>query len=162
MRYASSPKMNYPSGSLKARGSATTVALRVLMDQAQKLEIGQRIRALREDSAETNRSIADYCGVSVEAVRNWIAGKGIAYDNGEKVAKLFEVEFNWLWRGQGEPRARPATPDVLGTLTRSDSELLRDVASQVGQLASQVASTEAEVRELLRRIPKPSEGSGES
>lgn len=157
MRYCSLPKMNYQTTSLRPRGSASTVALRVLMEQAQKIEIGQRIRGLREDSAETNRSIADYCDVSVEAVRNWIAGKGIAYDNGEKVAEMFGVNFNWLWRGKGPPRGQEETPDVLGELSPSSESAAADdeIRTKLDELLSgqaELLSAVSEVRSEQERL----------
>lgn len=152
--------MNYQATSLRTRGSASTVALHLLMEQAQKLEIGQRIRALREDSAETNRSIADYCDVSVEAVRNWIAGKGIAYDNGEKVAEMFSVRFDWLWRGKGEQHEAAATPDLMGEFS-PDADLLRAVAAQVAVVVAAVERIEAQLQGPTRTILKRGGASGE-
>lgn len=115
---AATRKRNYRTASLRTRGSIHTVRLQALMDAAQKAEIGERIKQLRNASRETanretNRSIADYCGVSVEAVRNWIAGKGITYDNATKVAELFQVDRDWLWRG----RKKGETPDLLDALS---------------------------------------------
>lgn len=120
----------FPNG-----GSVNT--LRFLVDAQQKIEIGLRIKQLRDGSAETSRSIADYCEVSVEAVRNWIAGKGIAYDNAKKVAKLFEVDEGWLWRGE--------SPDVVGALTggadaKLDEILVRLAAIEAALLSGDVSS----------------------
>lgn len=138
--------MNYQAPSLRPRRSVSTVALRYLMEQQQKIEIGQRIRERRENSAETNRSIADYCDVSVEAVRNWIAGKGIAYDNAEKVAKLFGVDFDWLWRGE----EKGSTPDVMGTLSPNGSKQLDRIERLVGDLSQAVAELGADVGKLQK------------
>lgn len=102
------------------------------MNQQQRTEIGERIRALRIDSAETNRTIADYVGVSVDAVKGWLAGGGISYDNAEKVAELFKVDVDWLWRGD-----RPAaTPDPF-----------RD------RYAEQLDEINRKLDEILRRLP---------
>jgi transcriptional regulator with XRE-family HTH domain len=87
------------------------------LEQQQKIEIGQRVKWLRDNSAETSRSIARYVDVSVEAVRNWIAGKGISWESAEKVAQLYEIDVDWVWRGQGKsPQGYPVpekgpTPD---------------------------------------------------
>lgn len=70
-----------------------------LMEQRQKQEIGERIKELRENSAETNRSIADYCDVGERSVAAWVAGEGIAYENAQKVAELFKVDVDYIWRG---------------------------------------------------------------
>lgn len=77
--------------------------LRVLMEKQQRIEIGERLRALRESSPHTNRSIADEVGVGERAVANWISGStGMTYKNAAKVARLFDVDVVWLWSGQGE------------------------------------------------------------
>lgn len=153
MGYASIPKMNCPIPSLRARGSASTVALRALMEQQQKIEIGQRIRELRENSAETNRSIADYCKVSVEAVRNWIAGKGISYDNGEKVAKLFDVDFNWLWRGE----SKGETPDVLRSLSGNSADELARLSDAVEELRVELAAARNELLAEIAQVRRAQE-----
>lgn len=90
--------------------ASSTASLEWLMEQKQKAEIGQRIKDLRDNSAETTRSIGDYCGVGERSVAAWIAGKGIAYDNAQKVAELFGVDVDWLWRGE----AQSSTGPVLG------------------------------------------------
>lgn len=102
------------------------------MNQQQRTEIGERIRALRINSAETNRTIADYVGVSVDAVKGWLAGGGISYDNAEKVAELFKVDVDWLWRGDR------ATPDPFR-----------------GPHAEQLDRIEEKLDELLRRTAPP-------
>lgn len=163
---ASSRKRSYPLPSLRTRGSIHTVRLQALMDAAQKAEIGERIRDLRNASRETgnretNRSIADYCGVSVEAVRNWIAGKGITYDNATKVAELFQVDRDWLWRG----REKGETPDLMGALSAgSESELGRQIAelqSETTELRSELSEVRSDLQDvlsLLRRGTRGQEG----
>lgn len=91
------------------------------MNQQQKTEIGERIRALRINSAETNRSIADYVGVTVDAVKGWLAGNGISYDSAEKVAELFKVDVDWLWRGD-----RASTPDLMQSLGNPQTQAQLD------------------------------------
>lgn len=124
------PQTHYPPAAYPKSRSGRTLAL--LMNQQQKLEIGQRIKQLRDDSAETNRSIAAYTGKSTEAVRNWIQGKGILYDNAEKVAELFEVDIDWLWRG----REKEDTPDPFGgaVLSAEDVERLKRIEEKLDRL----------------------------
>lgn len=64
------------------------------MDHQQKIEIGERIKALREASPHTNASIADHVGVGERSVANWMSGDtGIQWENAKKVAELFDVDF---------------------------------------------------------------------
>lgn len=115
MRQSRPLKQHYPLASFPNSGSNRTLAL--LLDKQQKIEIGQRIKWLRDNSAETSRTIAGHCDVSVEAVRNWLAGKGIAYDNAVKVADLFEIDVDWIWRGRGRgPDAARGQGPLLNVL----------------------------------------------
>jgi transcriptional regulator with XRE-family HTH domain len=97
----------------------TTKVLRHLMEKQQAVEIGERIRGLRSDSSETNRSIADHCEVGERTVAGWIAGDGISYKNAKKVAALFDVDIDWLWRG----REKPTTGSPLDALSAPTSDL---------------------------------------
>ena len=127
----------------------TQKVLRHLMEQQQALEIGERIRQLREDSAETNRSIADYCDVGERSVAAWVAGEGIAYKNAKKVAELFEVSIDWIWRGR-EPRKEGSPLDAL-----SEPASTADLAEQVRETNSELAEVRGElsaVRTELQRV----------
>lgn len=119
------------TATLKSRPKTQRV-LRHLMDQQQAVEIGERIRSLRENSAETNRSISDYCDVGERSVAAWVAGDGISYKNAKKVAELFEVDIDWLWRGREKPQGSPL--DALsGPASATDLAELRERLDRIEQ-----------------------------
>lgn len=117
----------------------TQRVLRHLMEKQQGLEIGERIRGLREDSEETNRSIADYVGVGERSVAAWVAGDGISYKNAKKVAELFDVSIDWLWRG----REKGDTPDLMGALSPTVS------AEEFADLRERLVWMESALQKLL-------------
>lgn len=138
-----------------------------LMEKQQRIEIGNRIRELRENSAETNRSIAEHCGVGERSVAAWLAGGGIAWENAKKVAELFGVDVGYIWRGRDE------TPDVMGAFG-SETEVLEEVREmrqaledRLVELELTLAATQAELARLAagaqpraksktpRRVTKP-------
>lgn len=133
--------------------TAHSLRLHFVMEKQHRLEIGQRIRELRENSAETNRSIAEAVGVGERSVAAWVAGGGIAYDNAKKVADLFGVDVDYIWRG----RSKGATPDLMGDLSSGD-ELLREVALQMAELAQAIDRIETRLQGLELSPPKPGEG----
>lgn len=168
---ASTPHRIRPGGSLRRTGTPHTLRLQVLMEQQKKAEIGERIRELREASRHTNRSIADELGVSERAVAKWMAGGGIAWDNVVSLAKLFDVEENYIW--SGDPRAE--TPDVMGALSPTGlgelekhvhdlvvavaevhERMDRALANQVEQLArlGEVRHAQEEMLSRLERIER--------
>ena len=111
------------------------------MEEQQRIEIGRRIRDLREASPHTNRSIADHVGVGERSVANWISGKtGITYEHAEKVARLFGVEIAWLWAG----RDRGSTPDVLASLSGAAGERLDQIEHELAALRKDLAWLVAE------------------
>jgi DNA-binding transcriptional regulator YiaG len=147
-RHVNPPKRHYLRGSFQNAGSRTTVAL--LLEQKQKLEIGERIKWLRDNSAEKSRTIARYCDVSDEAVRNWIAGKGIMWENAEKVAAMFGLDVDWVWRGEGKPpegypqEEKPPAPDLMTTLSAADSERIERIEEKLDELLRRTSPPPAE------------------
>lgn len=127
------------------------------MDEQQKAEIGSRLRDLRDNSPETNRSIADYTDVSERTVAAWAgAEQGMTYDHAQKVAKLFGVDIDWLWRGR-EPG--PA-PDPFATESASGSDLARIEKKLDQVLENQGVLLAAVDRE--RGVPASSRSSGKA
>lgn len=97
-------KDRYRPGSLRDTRSARTVLLRMAADQ----ERADRIRALKLDRPDlTWRRIADHVGVSERAASDWQKKGGIEYANAEKLAALFEVDVDYIWRG-----TETNTPDL--------------------------------------------------
>lgn len=96
------------------------------MDQQQKIAISGRLRELRNNSAETNRSIADAAGVGERSVANWMAGDtGIKYEHAKVVADLFGVDVTWLWTGEESTGPTGPTPDPFATQTPTASAVDR-------------------------------------
>lgn len=82
--------------SLRTSGGARTVLLRMAADQ----ERAERIRALKQDRPDlTWRRIADYVGVTERSAADWQRKGGIEYDNAKRLAELFEVDVDYIWRG---------------------------------------------------------------
>lgn len=132
-----STQRNFPNTPLSRERSANTLRLRVLMEQQQRMEIGQRIRGLREASPQTNSSIADYVGVGERSVANWISGStGITYKHAKKVAELFDVDVRWLWDGKerSEPDASTPPNDLLDAL--GDAATAKRIESALEDLAA--------------------------
>jgi transcriptional regulator with XRE-family HTH domain len=133
---------------LSLKRSATTLRLHHLMEEQQRLEIGRRIKTLRDNGPQTNRSIAEFCDVGERSVANWVAGKGIAWDNAKRVAELFDVEVQWVWTGE----ERAPTPDLLDALSPGRAEGQAEILERIAELAASVAELHLEVgtiRELL-------------
>ena len=129
--------------------TASTLRLHHLMEERQRLEIAARVTQLRERSRWTQPDIAEMLGLTLRGYQK-IEEKGTTkYERAEEIARIHGVDPDWVWDGA----ERSATPDVLGALSSTDSELLREVASQVAGLASSTAALESQVQELLLRIP---------
>lgn len=124
---------------LSTERSTTTLRLHHLMEEQQRLEIGERIKELRNASPQTNRSIADYVGVGERAVANWIAGGGIAWDNAKRVADLFAVDVQWLWSGREQgPAPDPFSNPELARLSEAVAELGVELAATKNELLAEI------------------------
>lgn len=130
------------------------------MEKQQRLEIGGRIRELRENSAETNRSIAEFVGVGERSVAAWLAGGGIAWDNAKKVAELFGVDVDYIWRG----KLKSSTPDPFATESTAADDEIHQLRAEIAALRTELRAGLATVREvqasLLRRQEPPESGEG--
>src|SRR5690606_10441034 len=119
------------SNSLSASRNRTTLRLHWLMDQQRVLEISGRLRELKSNSGETNESIADAVGVKERTVAGWRCPtnpKAISYDNAKKVAALFNVSIDWLWRGEEDIRVPADFLDRFAELEREVKRLRKKVA----------------------------------
>jgi transcriptional regulator with XRE-family HTH domain len=127
------------------------------MEQQQRIEIGERIRALREASPHTNASIADAVGVGERAVANWMSGgTGITYKNASKVAELFDVDLTWLWSGEESQPKTGLVPDPFATEpagAKTLDDLSGEVAALRAELLAELAMLNESVEELRRQRP---------
>lgn len=139
------------NASLSKSGSRTTLRLRALMEHQQKIEIGERIRTLREASPHTNASIAEHVGVGERAVANWMSGgTGIQWENAKKVAELFDVDVNWLWTGQ-EHRPGP-TPDPFSPKQIANDDLAQQIELQLREILAGQLELSARVSRVERLL----------
>jgi hypothetical protein len=100
------------SASLRRQHSPRTVLIRMAADQAR----ADRIRALKEEHPElTWARIADDVGVKERSAIEWQSTGGISYDNAIKLARVFDVDTEWLFRGKGE------TPSTASPWTGSST-----------------------------------------
>lgn len=114
--------------------------VRLLMNEEQRLAISERLRELRENSPETNRSIGDYVGVAERTVAAWVAGEqGMSYKHAQKVAELFGCDFDWLWRGK-EPGEKTGLMDALNGVERED---------RLSQLEALIAENQTKLNQIL-------------
>jgi uncharacterized protein YerC len=117
---------NFSPASLRRTGTARTVLLRMAADQ----ERADRIRALKLARPDlTWRRIADHVGVSERAASDWQKKGGIEYANAKKLAALFEVDVDYVWRGTETSELAPtpfAGPDATADqLDRIEERLQR-------------------------------------
>lgn len=120
-------KANFRPASLRQPGSARTVLLRMAADQ----ERADRIRALKLERPDlTWRRIADYVGVSERAASDWQKKGGIEYDNAKKLAALFEVDVDYVWRGSPQQ-----APDLFPApaIERELAAVLADIKAQLAE-----------------------------
>jgi hypothetical protein len=97
-------------------------------------ERAERIRALKQERPDlTWRRIADHVGVSERSATDWQRKGGMEYDNAKKLAELFEVDVDYIWRG-----TESATPEPFANGNGSSVE------DRLEQLADQIAHDRAD------------------
>jgi hypothetical protein len=130
----------FTSRSLAKRDSLSSVRRwEWLVDEQQRHEIAARLRELRDNSIETNRSIGDYCHVAERTVAGWASPthpRGLTFDHAQMVAKLFDLD--WFWRG----REQAETPDLNGSIGQKLDAIQEDVRRLL-ELVAPIAGAQA-------------------
>lgn len=145
---------NLAISSLSGRSAAVSVRRHWLMEEAQRFEIAARLRDLRDNSVETNDSIAEAVGVKERTVAGWASPtkpQGMTYAHAKAIAKLFGEDLDWFWRG----KPRGETPDVLSALSNGSVAQLDRIEREVGQLAAALAELAAAVGALQKSQARP-------
>lgn len=139
----SSPQRKYHRpASLRASGGARTVLLRMAADQ----ERADRIRALKQGRPDlTWRRIADHVGVTERSATDWQTKGGITYENAEKLAAIFEVEVDYIWRGS--PTEERAPSPFAGQDALADE--LAAIRAEIQSLRRERSQEAADIRALL-------------
>jgi hypothetical protein len=147
---SSSPRThNRIRPSLSTSRGARSVRLRMAADQ----ERADRIRALKLDRPDlTWRRIADHVGVTERSAADWQVKGGIDYSNAEKLAELFEVDVDYIWRGsESTPSPFEQAAPVEVRLDAVEGDLATILAAMTGQLTAQTEVL-SEVRDLLQDV----------
>jgi hypothetical protein len=102
-------------------------------------ERADRIRALKQQRPDlTWRRIADYVGVAERSATDWQVKGGIEYANAQKLAKLFDVDVDYIWRGTPEEERAPspfAGQDALADRLDAIEQALREARQERDQHA---------------------------
>lgn len=94
---------------------------------ARKPEIG--VRGFKRDLANT-------CGVSYEAVRQWFAGdtENIKNENLIAIAEGYDTTVDWLLSGKGEPPTRKDVGSLKAEVeTKSSADIVRQMLAKHGK-----------------------------
>jgi transcriptional regulator with XRE-family HTH domain len=108
----------------------------------------QRIAELKEAHPRlTWRKIADAVGVSERAATQWQRTGALKPENAEALAKLFGVDFDYVWVGP-----RPDTPDLFvdrrASVPDAEQRLAR-MEQQIAGLIDAVSDVITEAREVI-------------
>jgi transcriptional regulator with XRE-family HTH domain len=103
----------FVNGAAKAPRTARTLRLEHLMDEAQRLQIAERIKDLRERSPYTQPNLAEKLGITLRAYQKMEANGTTKWERCEELGEIHGVDPRWIWEGE----ERPATPDLMGRLS---------------------------------------------
>lgn len=120
--------------------SVHSFRLQLLMEEAQKLEMAERIRELRERSPYTQPEVADKLGIGLRAYQKLEAKGTIRWERAEELAAIYEVAPRWIWDGSGTGE----TPDVLSGLDGSVTERLSRIEERLDAIVGLLGEREVE------------------
>ena len=112
-------------------------------------ERADRIRALKQERPDlTWRRIADHVGVTERSATDWQRKGGMEYDNAKKLAELFEVDVDYIWRGTQSDTPSPfAGQDDLADRLDAIEQALAEARSERGRIEEAVSTQAAALRE---------------
>lgn len=81
------------------------------------------------------RDLANTCGVSYEAVRQWFAGDtaNIKNENLIAIAEGYDTTVDWLLSGRGEPPRRPAPGKAAAEPIKSAADMVQQMLAKHGK-----------------------------
>jgi transcriptional regulator with XRE-family HTH domain len=126
------------------------------MEERQRLEIGDRIRTLRERSRWTQPRLANKLGLSLSGYQKLEQRGTTKWERVEQIAEIHEVDPNWIWEGT----ERGKTPNLLAQLETSDAESLSERLAEALEILHSIQAALAAV-DLGRRQGQDDERSGE-
>jgi hypothetical protein len=116
-------------------------------------ERADRIRALKQARPDlTWRRIADHVGVTERSATDWQSKGGIEYANAEKLAELFEVDVDYIWRGPNEAERAPSPFAGQDAIADRLAALEERVSDQLAEHARKVEAFLKRQDNVLKRI----------
>lgn len=110
---------------------------------------GDRIAGAREAAGMSQSELARRLGVRLSTLRGWEDDRAEPRANKlQMMAGLLNVSLIWLLNGVGEgapSMSDPASPDINGMLNE-----LRDLRSQMGQMADRMGLLEKRLRQAVK------------
>ena len=146
-------------GTSRHREACVTLRLEMARDQAQLLEMGARIKELREAHGYTQQRVADHVGVTLRTYQFWQAGKSPpSRDSLEKLAELFCVTPTYITRGE-TPKLEMIDGDGEDADIKQQLEamtgLVRELVDQVRLLRGELTVRDAEERQRTGPSEQP-------
>jgi len=118
----------------------------------------ERLKELRKQSGLTQKQVAEHLDITQSAYAQWETGKlNPKKETIQKFADLFNVSYDYLWHGTGEPQATNA---IIETNSGTFPERLRQLRTEADltqqQLADIVGTTQQNIAfwETGRQRPK--------
>jgi hypothetical protein len=125
----------------------------VLLRMAADQERADRIRALKLSRPDlTWRRIADHVGVTERSATDWQKLGGIDYENAKKLAEIFEVEHEYIWRGPTEEERAPSPFAGQDALADRFDALEQHMTDQLGAVLQDIKDQLVEQNKVLADI----------
>jgi len=167
MTNASSAASQFVTGPSRKSRTGSTLRLHLLMEARQRLEIGERITALRERSPWTQPAMAEKLGIGLRGYQKLEKEGTTRYERCEEIADIHKewaeldpdwsfVSAGWLWDGRERQR------DLMEALNGGQTETpdLRRVEEAVEALRAETAESLDRLHAELRAIQRLLEPSG--
>jgi transcriptional regulator with XRE-family HTH domain len=119
-----------------------------LMEQAQRFEMGARIKALRERSPWTQPEVAEKLGLGLRGYQEIEVRGTTKWDHVRRLAEIHDADAGWIW--EGDPVSSDEPP-LLAEILARQNELLVAVAEGRSALEARLSRIERAARSRASR-----------
>jgi hypothetical protein len=112
-----------------------------------------RIRSLKQARPDlTWRRIADAVGVTERSATDWQVKGGISYENARKLAVVFEVDVDYIWRGTESTTPRPFADGSTDERLDRIEAALTTMLERVDHIAAHAQEQRSELMDRLEAL----------
>jgi transcriptional regulator with XRE-family HTH domain len=138
-------------GPSKSPRTPHTFRLQVLMEEAKRLAMAERIKELRERSPLNQPQVAERLGIGLRGYQKLEERGTTKWERAQELASIFDVEPMWIWEGEEQPSAPYPFASTTERLSIAVEALEEKLEALRVELLAAVGEVRSDTEALLQR-----------